>query len=172
MNKQLIIKTIYLSFLFVLIGCQTTAKQSVCSKYPQQLGSVNDFESVLTKDQKAKLESHIEKYESLREVEFAIVTTNTFIPDSTLFDYSLQLARCWGIGKSDHNKGILIAVSMKQRDVRIQTGTGLTDLFTDEEAQKVVDNYLIPNCKKGLVYDGLSLSLTQIFQQLKPVREH
>ena len=60
---------------------------------------------------------------------------------------------------------------MKQRAVRIQLGTGLEDVFTDEEAQVVVDEYLIPHFKKGLVYKGIRVSLSEIFKQLLPLQD-
>ncbi len=171
MTGRLFVKNSILLFLLIVVGCQTTAQENECSKYPKPIGHVNDFEAVLTSEEISQLETYLREYEGISTVELAIVTTKSFEPDTSLFDYSLNLANCWGVGKASDNNGVLIAISMKQRAVRIQLGTGLEDVFTDEEAQVVVDEYLIPHFKKGLVYKGIRVSLSEIFKQLLPLQD-
>ncbi|MFT5724528.1 MAG: hypothetical protein ACI9JN_001647 [Bacteroidia bacterium] len=151
----------------LIVGCQTMAKESVCSDYPQPSGFVNDFEMLFSRSEVKELEGQLLAYEQKTSNEISVVTTNSYAPDSSMYGFSLQLAKCWGVGKKELNNGIVVVISKSLREVRIQNGTGIKEKFTDEEAQSVIDLDMIPMFKKDQYYLGVQNALKQIFKELE-----
>ena len=84
MTGRLFVKNSILLFLLIVVGCQTTAQENECSKYPKPIGHVNDFEAVLTSEEISQLETYLREYEGISTVELAIVT-NQIVRTGHLF---------------------------------------------------------------------------------------
>jgi uncharacterized protein len=109
----------------------------------------------------------ISKHEKETTNEIVIVSITSFAPYETLFDYSLDLANNWGIGKKDKDNGIAIVFGKQIRQIRIQVGYGLENKLKDEEAKKIIDNIIIPEFKKGDFYAGIRNGLIAIIDEIK-----
>lgn len=59
----------------------------------------------------------------------------------------------YGIGRDD--KGILILLSVEDRDVRIEVGNALEEYINDAKAGRLMDTYAIPDFKEKKFADGL-----------------
>lgn len=59
----------------------------------------------------------------------------------------------YGIGRDD--KGILILLSVEDRDVRIEVGNALEEYINDAKAGRLMDTYAIPDFKENKFADGL-----------------
>jgi uncharacterized protein len=136
-------------------------------KFPDYIGYVNDFEGILTQEQIKELNDLIKNHEKETTNEITIVTISTFEPYKTLFDYSLDLANYWEIGKKDKNNGIAIVFGKQIRQIRIQVGYGLENKLKDDEAKRIIDNTIIPEFKNGDYYIGIKKGLLQIIDQVK-----
>jgi len=155
-------------FLVIMFSVKPAFNQDTLSiKFPVPSGFVNDFEGILTTGQEKKLEKIISKYERKTSNEIAIVTVDSIAPYPDLYHYSLDLANSWGIGKKDKNNGILLIFSKKLRNIRIQTGKGLTNALTDEEAKRIIDQIIIPEFKKGDYFSGTEKGLMAILKELQ-----
>lgn len=75
--------------------------------------------------------------------EVAVVTINT-IEGQNIDDYANKLFNKWGIGKKDKNNGILFLIDLGDRKTRIEVGYGLESVITDEVAQNILDNKVLP----------------------------
>jgi uncharacterized protein len=100
-----------LGFFLILIS-QTIFSQSDF-KFTDPKGNVNDFEGIFSNEQILELNKIIEKQENETTNQIAIVTTKSFEPFETLFDYSIKLANYWGVGQKDKNNGIVIVLGNK-----------------------------------------------------------
>ena len=147
--------------------CHSQVKDQIGFKFPNQIGYVNDFESVFSQQEVKKLNDLIVKYEKTTSNEIAVVTILTYKPYNTLFDYSLTLANYWGVGKKDKNNGVVIVFGKKLKEIRIQVGNGLVKKLTDEEVKKIVNETIIPNFKKGDFYNAIKFAMIQIMEQIK-----
>lgn len=58
------------------------------------------------------------------------------------------------IGRED--KGLLILLAIKDRDVRIEVGAGLEEYINDAKAGRLMDVYAIPDFKENNFSDGLT----------------
>lgn len=152
--------------LISLIGYSQADKKNEF-KFPDYVDYVNDFEGIFTQDKIKELNDIISKHEKETTNEIAIVTITSFEPYETLFDYSMDLANYWGIGKKDKDNGVAIVFGQRIRQIRIQVGYGLENKLKDEEAKKIIDAIIIPEFKKGDFYTGIKKGLIEIINKIK-----
>ena len=128
------------------------------SPLPAPTGFVNDYAGVIDAATKQQLET---KLKNLRDtsnpsVEIAVVTVET-TGGRDIFEYSLAVARGWGIGsKEDDNPSALLLVAVKDRKYFTQISRDLEDELPDGVAGSLQRQYLVPEFRKGNYGKGIS----------------
>lgn len=169
-------KLITLLFLLVLISCKTAKvetdtvtqkSEQTESEFPKQIGFVNDFEEIFNDEQKKFLENLLDEYKETANTEIAVVTINS-IPENMTFDqYAVKLSDNWKIGLENDKNGLTIVFSQHLKTVRISTTDKTRNLYLSNEfCQKVIDENMIPEFKKGNYYDGIILGLNELMEKL------
>ncbi len=154
--------------LLVLLTVACSTPKTYNHEYlPAPNGFVNDFENILTVDEEMGLKQLISDHEKATSNEISIVTISSYEPHETLFDYSYELAKYWGIGKKDINNGVMIIYGDSIREVRIQIGIGLEEKFTDWEAKQIIDSIMIPEFKKNNYFLGTKLGIEAVIEEIK-----
>ncbi|HKG05161.1 MAG TPA: TPM domain-containing protein, partial [Pedobacter sp.] len=82
---------------------------------------VNDFTGALSSDQLQQLEKKLNAFEDSSSTQIAIAIIKS-VGDYDINEYTLELGRKWGVGKSGKNNGIMIVVALGDRKISIQTG--------------------------------------------------
>ena len=110
------------------------------SPLPPPTGFVNDYANVLDGESKARLESALKELRDRAGVEFALVTVET-TGDQTISDYSLAVAKGWGIGPKDTSKGggMLLLLATKDRKWRLQVSRSLEKDLPDDATKRIGD---------------------------------
>ena len=106
------------------------------SPLPAPEGFVNDFANVIDERTEGLLETKFERLRANARIEFAVVTVET-TGAQDIFDYSLALAKGWGVGppEGQDGGGLLLLVAVKDRRWRLQVSDRLlADLPNDEAA--------------------------------------
>lgn len=60
-----------------------------------------------------------------------------------------------GIGKREHDNGVLVLVAMDNRAIHIELGRGLATVIRPEDAQRVIDFVIAPQFRHGRFGEGL-----------------
>lgn len=127
------------------------------SPLPDPTGYVNDFADVIEPATERRIEEKITEFNksSNPPVELAVaVVRNT--EGRPIFEYSLAVARGWGIGsKNDDNPGALLFVAVDDRKYFTQISRNLEDELPDGLAGSLQRRYLIPEFKKGNYGKGI-----------------
>lgn len=145
---------------------QVTKKQSVL--FPVSKGYVNDYEHIFSDKEKRSLDSLVTAIEKRTQIEIAIVTLDSTLTSLADFDnYTLALAKKWGVGKKDLNNGILIGFSVSLRKIRIQNGLGIEPVLSNEATKEIIDHYLVPNFKNSAYYDGIKSGILELMKKLE-----
>lgn len=63
--------------------------------------------------------------------------------------YAIDLTEKWGIGKSDKDNGVLVLVSIDDRQAGIYTGYGVEGIVTDMRAGRIRRDIMNPSLQKG-----------------------
>lgn len=131
-------------------------EEKVKSPLPPPVGFVNDYANVFDGESEARLESALRELKEKSAVEFAVVTVET-TGGQPIFDYSLAVAKGWGIGPKDTSKGggLLLLLATKDRKWRLQVSRSLEKDLPDEECKRlaVVMEEL---CGKGKWAEGIT----------------
>src|SRR5215471_16194416 len=91
------------------------AAQTGHSPLPAPTGYVNDYANVIDAGTKQRLETILTNLKQRADIEIAVVTVPT-TGDQDIFDYSLAVARGWGIGAKGGDKaGLLLLVAINDR---------------------------------------------------------
>ncbi|MBT6044491.1 TPM domain-containing protein, partial [Candidatus Woesearchaeota archaeon] len=87
-------------------------------------------------------------------VEIAVVTVQS-LEGLSKEDYSMQLFEKYGLGKEDVDNGLLVLVSMDEREYRVEVGYGLEGLIPDASKVTLGTRILEPNFKEGEFGKGI-----------------
>lgn len=175
MKSFLIIILLYFS---TLANCQTkdTTIESISgNKYtistrviPIPTGFINDFSDIYTVPQELILDSLVTAFAASKDVQIVIVSIPAnYLPTNEDFDnYTLRLAKTWGVGKPETNKGIVIAISPDLRRIRIHNGYGIEKLLSDIENKQIIEEKFLPNLKSGNYFEATKQGLIAIVDRI------
>ncbi len=120
-----------------------------------------DQTNTLTDQQKITLAKQIANERAKSGNQIAIVMVST-LENQSIEDYSLAVAREWGIGTSKNNNGVLLLVVKDDRRLRIEVGTGLEGSLTDVQTGRIIRNDITPFFKQNKYYEGIQAGLSDI----------
>ena len=130
--------------------------QTTQSPLPPPTGYVNDYAGVIDRETKERLETTLTNLDREQQIQFFVVTI-----DSTngrdIFDYSLAVARGWGIGSKDTSKpGLLLLVAIADRKFQDQTSRHLEGDLPDGLTGQIKRERLVPALRAGQYGKGIS----------------
>jgi hypothetical protein len=110
----------------------------VKSPLPPPKGFVNDFAGVIDIEAGSQLEARLRRLKARANIEIGVVTVET-TGGQDIFDYSLAVARGWGIGPPDGEDGggLLLLFAVKDRKWRLQVSDRLRADLPDDVAAKI-----------------------------------
>ncbi len=134
---SMLIATIVVTFTPIIAHAMSAYDFSVETQTPEFY--INDFADVFSKEEeKAILEkaSSLDKeYEGIQ----VVVSTVNSLQGHDISEYAYAMYNQYGIGKD--SMGILILLSVGDRDVRIETGNNMQRYFTDSMSGRILDDY-------------------------------
>jgi uncharacterized protein len=141
MRKALSLSALILALAFVLkagIDVKTLLKPT---------GYVSDLAHVVDSSSQQQLEQFCTSVEQQLGVQFALVTIDT-IGDTPIENFSLDLARAWGVGNKKDNSGVLLLLVIKDHKSRVEVGLGVEPYITDGFAGSTLRS-MRPNLRAG-----------------------
>ncbi len=120
-----------------------------------------DTTSTLTDQQVDALVQRITKSRSEKSYQIGILMISS-LEDEALEDYSLDVARTWGIGEDKTDNGVLLLIVKDDRKVRIEVGRGLEGDLTDVKSSRIIRNIIRPEFRDGDYYGGISGAVNSI----------
>ncbi len=119
---------------------------------------VMDYAGVLDAGAKESLERRIIEFRDRTnpKVELAVAVVRT-TGERPIFDYSLAVARGWGIGsKADDNPSALLFIAVDDRKYFTQVSKDLEDELPDGVVGQLQRQYLVPAFKQGDYTKGVT----------------
>lgn len=149
--------TVFITIIFALLSVFCVGAES---SYPSPTNSffVNDYANIVTQADADEMQNKGEALYHSTTAQVVVVTVENMGGD-VIENYSINLARQWGIGSEEKDNGILILLALEERDIRIEVGSGLEGALTDAKTGFIIDNYGM----KYLTEDNFSAGLTEIY---------
>ena len=100
-------------------------------------GYVNDFAGVLSPAARQQLNALCAELDRKARIQLAIVTVKS-LEGRPLEKFTLDLANKWGIGSKQANRGVMLFFAIQDRRSRIEVGSGLESLLSDQRAAGIL----------------------------------
>lgn len=129
---------------------------------------IHDFANVISAGGKSQLQEQAKRLKDEFNTEIAVVTVASLHGEEP-FDYSLRMAREWGIGSPDNEvRGILILVAVQERKSSFRTSRHIEGELPDGVTGEI-NRQMGPFFKNGDFGGGLSQALKLIHERLQEV---
>jgi len=79
-----------------------------------------------------------------------------------IFDYAMRVAEKWQLGSAKRDNGILMAIAVNDRRIKILTGYGLEGIMPDIIVSRIIRNQITPYFKQAQYAQGIDAGLTEI----------
>ncbi len=135
---------------------------------PEIKKPVNDYAGILTPAEEKKITGMLVAHREKTGVQIAVLTVRSTAPLS-IEEFSIKTAEKWGGGSKERDDGLLFAVAVYDRRMRIEVGYGLEWYVTDLKAGRILDGIRAEfrNFKYG---QGIERAVSQIIQATDEVR--
>ncbi len=122
---------------------------------------VNDFANVIDDETEEELQAIGVSLYKQTTAQVVVVTVNS-LDGYDVAEYALELGREWGVGSEAEDNGVVLLMSVDDRQVTIQVGYGLEGCLPDGKTGRILDSYAIPH----LSYDDYSTGLSEAYKVL------
>ncbi|HYX30406.1 MAG TPA: TPM domain-containing protein [Pyrinomonadaceae bacterium] len=157
-----------LSFLCLIIvcACARTSGQTTQSPLPAPTGYVNDYARVLDAETKQQLETTLTNLDRQQQIQFVVVTIDS-TNGQDIFDYSLGVARGWGLGAKDVQKpSLLLLVAIKDRKYQTQVSRHLEGDLPDGLVGQIQREKLVPAFRADDYGRGITDTIDEYISEL------
>ncbi|MFV0392200.1 MAG: TPM domain-containing protein [Paludibacteraceae bacterium] len=176
--KTLRVRT-FLFYIFLALGVSFNSCKKVSSTariffpqdtteviFPAPLGTISDFEEILTPEQIRSLDSLIVTHEYNTKNKISLVTIYSIHPYTTFSEYGIDLHEAW---KKNDDKGnsVFILYSKKMGEIYIVAGKNLKKRLTDKDIKRICTKNMEPEFEKGEYYAGLKKGLQKIISEIR-----
>ena len=143
----------------------------VTPRLPFPKGFVSDYANVFDAKTKARLEALLTKLKEKSNIEFAVATVDTTKGES-IFNYSLAVAREWGIGPKDTSQGggMLLMLAIKDHKWHLQVSRTLEKDLPNEVCKELGDQSE-ELYKKGDYSGGVEKYVAALIKRLEEQRK-
>ena len=142
----------FVLFGVILIGCTSSA-----ASLPEFTAPVVDSIGRVSAEVETQINSELTSFQQSGGPQIAVAVVDT-TGNATLENYSIDLARSWGIGDKEKDNGVLVLIALEDRTLRIEVGSGVEGELTDVTAGQIVDSVMLPRLRAndvdGAVRDG------------------
>lgn len=144
--------------VLVLTGC---AGPAVEVPAPPAASGVLDAADVLTDQEEQDLDALIDRRNTAGDAARVAVLTVESV-NGSIEDYAREVATAWEVGDAGADNGVLVVAATEDRELRIESADGVRERFTDDEAERVVDDVLGPAFADGRYAEGLTEAVDRI----------
>jgi uncharacterized protein len=135
---------------------------------PPAKGFINDYVQLFSNEQISALDSLVSRFEKETTVEIGVgIIDSAMVKADDFDDYTLVMLRVWGVGKKEKDNGVLIVISPHLRRMRIQNGTGIEKVLSDDETKYIIENFFIPGFRQDKYFEGTRDGIIAIIDKLK-----
>lgn len=146
-----------LALVFSLFVTQVSAQPTPPSPVPLPVPftPIVDNANVIDPETRSRLEAIYNNLKERGKIEFAVLTVPT-TGDRDIFDFTLAVARGWGIGPKDGDRaGFLLVVAVQDRKYFTQVSRHLEGDLTDGLVGQIQRQRLVPAFRQGNYSKGI-----------------
>ena len=163
--RSSVISLVGLLSLAVLFGClfnnTAFAKLEVPAAPPLERPIIDQTESLANEDID-RIAQLINAERQKKSFQIGVLMISTLGSDDSLEEYSLKVARQWGVGDKKKSNGVLLLIAKNDRKMRIEVGNGMEGSLTDARASQIIRNTIAPKFRSGDYAGGVEAGVKRI----------
>ncbi len=161
-------KLIY-SIVFIFICITLLCPVAFC-KTPEPTSDffVNDYADILSDETEQEIQNTAVQLYTDTTAQVCVLTIDS-LDGKDISEYSVEVFRDWGIGDAEKDNGVLILVSLNDREMWVTTGYGVEGTLTDVKLGQMRDIYAIPHYSEDDFDTGTRLLFGAIVNELRTV---
>ena len=149
----------------VVFGCLLSntafAKLEVPAAPPLERPIIDQTESLANEDID-RIAQLINAERQKKSFQIGVLMIPTLGSDDSLEEYSLKVARQWGVGDKKKSNGVLLLIAKNDRKMRIEVGNGMEGSLTDARASQIIRNTIAPKLRSGDYAGGVEAGVKRI----------
>lgn len=147
--------------LFLFAACALAADQPV----PRLEARVTDVAKVLSDADRKRLSGMLTSYERETSHQIAVLLVPGLSGES-IESFSLRVLNAWKLGQQRGlDNGILVALAMEEKLIRIELGAGMKKYISSAAAQSIIHDSMLPAFRKDDFAGGLHAGLQELMKQ-------
>lgn len=148
-----------------VLSVPVTGPAVAAQDFPEFTAPVVDAAGAVPDEVETQVNASLEDYRrrSGNQVAVAVVRTTG---RRSLEDYTIDLAREWGVGGKGDDNGVLLLIAIEDRKLRIEVGRGLEGTLTDLQSGRIIRERLVPLLRQGDVGAAVAQGAAAIRQEL------
>ncbi|MFO0773821.1 MAG: TPM domain-containing protein [Nitrospiraceae bacterium] len=131
-------------------------------KLPEPLGYVSDHGNVVDTDWRARIRSVCQDLERKTGVEMVVVTVPSLAPFANAQRYAETLYGNWKIGSASYEYGVMVLLSVQERQGALMVGKRMVPIVTDEVVKQIWSDALESSLRTGHFSEGLYQTVVRI----------
>lgn len=159
-------KNFYRFLMTVIAGLtmmfMVVAPASAIPSAPTADVAVVDETGTLTDTDIQTISATIDNANVDNRAQIAVYMTNEIPDGQDVETASLEVAREWGIGSADDKNGVLLYIAKDDGELRIEVADASSEFLTDSEANRIVQNEIIPGFKNGDFAGGINDGVSKV----------
>ena len=163
--RSLAVGLVGLSTLAVLFGWLVSgtafAKLEIPAAPPLERPIIDQTESLANEDID-RIAQLINAERQKKSFQIGVLMIPTLGSDDSLEEYSLKVARQWGIGDKKKSNGVLLLIAKNDRKMRIEVGNSMEGSLTDARASQIIRNTIAPKFRSGDYAGGVEAGVKRI----------
>ena len=121
-----------------------------------------DQTKTLSNEDVTRISNLIKAERQKKSLQIGVLMIDTLGNDDSLEEYSLKVARQWGIGDKKQSNGALLFIAKNDHKMRIEVGNGMEGSLTDARASQIIRNTIAPKFRSGDYAGGVEAGVKRI----------
>ncbi len=163
-------RNIYISFALICLVLTVASAWAQAVRYPNYTSTyVNDFANLLDPRTEERISQKLVELRDEKGIEFTVVTINQMRDYGHMGEiepFATGLFNFWGVGDKDRNDGVMMLVAIKDRQMRIEVGSGYGSSM-DRPMQEIIDADILPYFKEGDYQQGIKDGVDEVLYRLR-----
>lgn len=128
---------------------------------------VTDRAEIIPTEQQRQLEGVLQKYSQDTGNQLLVITIPS-LEGEELVSFTEDLFELNKPGQAGKDNGLILLVSLEEREIRIETGYGLEEVVPDGRAGELIRTEIVPRFKSGDYAGGITAAVLQLIQYITP----
>ena len=156
-------KSLLFYILFFLSFCNSTL---LASELPYNVNYINDDGNMISSGTEKELNSLLLNLENETGNQFFVLTIKS-LNGQTINTYANEVFNEWNIGQKNIDNGVLLVISARDKELKIEVGYGLEGELTDSESGRIIREIILPYFQQGYFDTGIKNGVLTIIQEVK-----